>query len=337
VILFKMKINCVFLTSVIGALLVSNWAQAQTTYSIEKEIAIAPDGSGKCVLAVDQASHRLFVAGDALISVVDVGAAKTVGVVTNAPGGFGFAGAFSGHVAYWGDAAKSGMRIIDTTRFKQRGFAKTEKPPGLLLYQPRGDSLIVFGKSDASVSIYEADDADFMRSIALPGVVVAAAPDAKSGLIYAVTQDAVVSIAPSKKSATNSWPVAPGVKPTGIAVDSSASRLFVACANKTLVLMNSTNGAVAASIAIGEGNNSVAFDPATRLVFSCCESGGAAIIREDPEDKLTAVATLDTPSGARASALDLASHKFYVAVPGATETRILVYGSQKPANPPAQQ
>ena len=54
-----------------------------------------------------------------------------------------------------------------------------------------------------------------------------------------------------------------------MAIDVKNHRLFLGCDNKLMVMMDSTDGKVLASVPIGQGVDANAFDPgtATRLCF----------------------------------------------------------------------
>jgi DNA-binding beta-propeller fold protein YncE len=109
------------------------------------------------------------------------------------------------------------------------------------------------------------------------------------------------------------WPIAPGEEASGMAIDVAHHRLFLGCGNKLMVMMDSTNGRVVASVPIGEGVDANAFDPGTQLAFSSCGSGTVTIAKETSPDTLTVVQTLTTEPRARTMALDPQTHKIYLA------------------------
>src|SRR5207248_2128191 len=98
------------------------------------------------------------------------------------------------------------------------------------------------------------------------------------------------------------WPIAPGESASGMAIDLKNHRLFLGCDNRMMVMMNSGNGKVLATVPIGEGVDGNAFDPETKLAFASCGDGTTTIAKAD-SDKLTVVQTLTTAPGARTMAL----------------------------------
>ncbi len=121
-------------------------------------------------------------------------------------------------------------------------------------------------------------------------------------------------------------------------------RLFLGCGNKLMVMMDSTNGKVLATVPIGQGVDGSAFDPGTGFAFASCGDGTTTIAHEDTPDKLTVVQTLETQRGSRTMALDPKTHKIYLPsakfeAPAEGQRRgkmvpdsfkILVYGMEKP-------
>ena len=122
---------------------------------------------------------------------------------------------------------------------------------------------------------------------------------------------AVIDTKTQKVVAT--WPLAPGEEPSGLAYDADTKRLFLGCGNKLMVMMDSETGKVVATVPIGQGVDATKFDPGTRLAFCSCGDGTVTIARQDSPDKLTVVQTLKTEPRAKTMALDIKTHRIYLA------------------------
>jgi hypothetical protein len=81
--------------------------------------------------------------------------------------------------------------------------------------------------------------------------------------------------------------------------DAAHHRLFLACGNKLMVMMNSATGKVITTVPIGDRPDGCEFDPGTQLAFASCGDGTTTIAHEDVPDKLTVVQTLKTERRAR--------------------------------------
>ena len=99
-----------------------------------------------------------------------------------------------------------------------------------------------------------------------------------------------------------------------MAFDAATHRLFIGCDNKLMLMVDSTNGTIVYSVAVGAGVDSTWFDPATKLAFtSDGESGTVTIAHEESPSLLKKVQTLKTHPGARTMALDPSTHTIYLA------------------------
>jgi YVTN family beta-propeller protein len=161
--------------------------------------------------------------------------------------------------------------------------------------------------------------------------------DPAAGRVYDNLEDksAVVVIDTKTHTVAATWPITGGQGPSGMAIDTKNHRLFIGCDNNLMVMMDSSNGKVIASVPIGAGVDATAFDPGTQLAFASCGAAGATTIaHEDSPDKLTVVQTLKTESGARTMTIDPKTHKIYLSVGQrngpANNFKVLVYEMTKP-------
>ena len=57
------------------------------------------------------------------------------------------------------------------------------------------------------------------------------------------------------------WPLKGCEEPTGLAIDVAHRRLFAACGNKHMAVVDADTGRVVATVPIGEGSDGAGFDP----------------------------------------------------------------------------
>jgi outer membrane protein assembly factor BamB len=107
------------------------------------------------------------------------------------------------------------------------------------------------------------------------------------------------------------WPLAPGEGPSGIAMDAEHHRLFSACSNKKLIVLDAATGKRVADLPIGDRVDGAAFDPGLRVVVSTNGEGTLSVFHEDTADRYTKLGDVPTQRGARTVALDPASHRVY--------------------------
>jgi hypothetical protein len=95
-------------------------------------------------------------------------------------------------------------------------------------------------------------------------------------------------------------------------MDVAHHRLFSGCHNKVMMVVNSDNGAIVATLPIGEGTDATAFDPSSQLAFSSNGDGTLTVAREDGPSAIAVVQNATTKTGARTLAVDTNTHDVYL-------------------------
>ena len=101
-------------------------------------------------------------------------------------------------------------------------------------------------------------------------------------------------------------------EPAGLAIDRTKNRLFVACRNRIMLIVDADSGDVLAQVAIGEGVDAMTFDDERRLAFSSQGDGTLTVVRENGTGGYAVAQTVPTAAGARTMALDADRHRIYL-------------------------
>jgi YVTN family beta-propeller protein len=174
----------------------------------------------------------------------------------------------------------------------------------------------VFNKRGRSATVIDAATGHVVASIPNVGNPESVAVDPKAGKVFFNIEDksAIGVIDAATHTLSASWPIAPGVEGVGLAIDVEHHRLFVGTHNRALLMMDSTDGRVIASVPIETAVDSVWYDPGTRLAFSSNGEGTVTVAREESPASLTSVQTIPTRRFARTMALDPGTHALYVSI-----------------------
>lgn len=116
--------------------------------------------------------------------------------------------------------------------------------------------------------------------------------------------------------------------PRGLAIDSKRHRIFVACSNMKMAVVNGDTGSPLTSLTIGPGAEAIAYDPNRQLIFTANGGGygSISIIRQHVTDSYAVIQNLPTLHQARTLAEDPSTGTVYLVT--------TLYGAQL-ANPPA--
>jgi len=344
-----MKVN-VWLFGLITAMLCGT-VVAQDAYKSVNEIPIGGEG-GWDILTIDSNANRLFLSHSTKVVVVDLETNKVIGEIPDTPGVHAFVAIPELNRGFSSNGKADKSSVVDLKTFQTVSKIDTGKNPDAVAYDPKRAEVYVFNHSGNSVTVIDAKTQKDVATIQLDGNPEFAAVDANAGRVYVNIEDKseVEVIDAGKHEVIAHWPLAPGEEPTGIALDAAHHRLFAACHNKMLVMLDTETGKVITNVPIGAGTDGCAFDDTTQLAFVSCGEGVVTIAHEDSPDKLSIFQTLKTERGARTMAIDPKTRRIYLPTaqfqpppspsPGASPARptivpntlkLLVYGPAESA------
>ena len=286
---------------------------ADSSYQLVNTISVGGAG-GWDYLTVDPAAKRLYVSHGNRVVVIDTAKDAVVGEITNTPGVHGIALAPELGRGLVTCGRENKAAIVDLKTLQTIGKVETGGNPDAMLFEPGRREFYTFNGHGESATVIDAKSGEVVATIPLGGKPEFVACDSKAGLVFVNIEDKneIAVIDAKKRAVVKRWPIAPGEEATGLAYDEKHHRLFIGCSNKLMVMMDSVDGKVLATVPIGDGVDGNAFDPGMRFAFASCGDGTTTVAREDGE-KLAIVQVLKTEPGARTMALDPATHKIYLA------------------------
>jgi DNA-binding beta-propeller fold protein YncE len=181
-------------------------------------------------------------------------------------------------------------------------------PADKLLYAVSGDPHLATLIDPATAAV--------VGTIPLGGQPEFAVFDPQTRLIYQnlTDIDAVAVVDVARRAVVERWSIKPCRGPSGIALDDAGRRLFVVCKdNALLVVVDLSSHRIVASLAIGGGPDSVAYDPALRRIYATGKSGVLTVTQQDGPNSYRALDSIKLHFGAHTLAVDPATHRVYVA------------------------
>jgi len=96
------------------------------------------------------------------------------------------------------------------------------------------------------------------------------------------------------------WKLIGCEEPSGIAIDEKAGHLFSSCGNKRMIVVDSKNGKIIATLDTGGGTDGAAFDPQLGYVLSPNGTDATmTVVKAAPDGRYTVAAQVPTRRGAR--------------------------------------
>jgi DNA-binding beta-propeller fold protein YncE len=312
----------------LGALLVAvalagcapSAASGNGPYSVVETIPLGGSGHWDYV-SHDAAGHRLYVSHNTHVEVVDADTHKRIGSVEVA--GFahgtavdhehnrGFITVGTSSFAHGADAHE--VVAFDLQTLQVVRHIDMPKDPDGIRFEPTSKRIVAFtGESHSAVVIDPATE-QIVKTVALPSTPGSSVADSRGHLFVTLEDPADVLDFDTSSFALARRLHVPGCrKAVGVAVSTATDRLFVACRNRTLAVMNLHDGTLVASVAIARHNDAAAFDPVTRTLFVSTLDGTLSIVRDEGGDHYRLVENLPTFPGSRTLALDPATHRVYM-------------------------
>jgi DNA-binding beta-propeller fold protein YncE len=290
---------------------------APSGYTVLKTAKLGGEG-GWDYLSIDPDAARLYVTRGTHVMVLDTNTLTIAGDIGGMKGIHGVALAPQLHRGFISDGKAGTVIVFDTLTLAKIATLQAGKKPDAIIYDPASKKVLCFNGKSEDVTAFDAgfDPASPPAgpTLALSGAPEFAAADG-TGKVYVNLEDksALVELDTVTMKLLNTWPLAPGDGPTGLAIDRANRRLFAACANKLMVIVDADTGKVLKTTPIGGHVDAAAFDPEAKLAFTSNGQGTLSVVIEVGPNDFETLAPVTTQAGARTMALDPKTHLIYLA------------------------
>lgn len=286
---------------------------AQSGYQIVNKIHLEGNG-GWDYLSMDEGSSRLYVSHGMVTQVVDLTKNALLATIPDTKGVHGIALATDLNKGFISNGRDTSVTIIDLKTLKTIDKVKvTGNNPDAILYDPFSNKVFTFNGRSSNSTVIDAKTNKVIATIPLIGKPEFSVTDLK-GYIYVNIEDksSICKINTSTLKVEQTWSIAPGEEPSGLAIDLKNHRLFSVCGNKLLMVINSDNGKVITSLKIGENVDGVSFDTVLKRIYSSNGEGTLTVIQEKDADTYSVIENFPTQKGARTITLNSKTHKVYL-------------------------
>lgn len=283
------------------------------THAEWKEVArhALAGAGGWDLLVVDSASRQAFITRGEHLMVADIDSGKVVGDVGGLKRAHGVALVPAQKRGYVSSGGDDRVVAFDLESLKViANIAVTGKNPDAMLFDEASKHVFVFNGRSNNISVIDPATNEVVVTVALPGKPELAVSDGH-GKVFVNLEDKnqIAEIDAGANKVITTWPLGTCEEPTGLAIDVAHMRLFSVCSNKKMVVVDSADGRVVATLPIGDGPDGAVFDPQTATVFSSNSDGTLTVVHEDDPAHFSVIANVATPLRSRAIALDSKTHQ----------------------------
>jgi len=220
------------------------------------------------------------------------------------------------NVAFVTRSEENTVDVFDPTSLRLLARIPVADDADAILYVPSVKLLYVANGDAKIATLIDPERRMTVGTVSLPGKPEFPALDSQSGFLYQNLEDinSIVAIDLGQRVVTGQWSLAPCDGPSGMAINSEQRRLFAVCSrNATLVVFDLESHQVIASLKIGGGPDSVAFDGTLHRIYCAGKAGRLTVIQQDGPNAYRVLDEIHTHYGAHTLALDPVSHRVFVA------------------------
>jgi YVTN family beta-propeller protein len=286
-------------------------AQAPANFHVTRSIALGGDGSWD-YLRFDPMRNRLFVSRSTRVMVVDLTEGKLAGEVPDTDGVHGVALDADLGRGVTSNGKANTASIFDLDSLKVLAKVPTGAKPDGILWEPFTRTVLTMNGAANTITVIDVATEKALGAIPLPGRPESAVSDGR-GKVFVNLEDKnqIAEIDIAARSVEQTWNLAGCAEPTGLAIDTAHARLFSACHNGALIVVDAATGGNILKVPIGLGVDAAAYDPEIHAVFTSNKEGSISVIEQADADTYRNLQTVPTLPGAKTMALDPARHVVY--------------------------
>ena len=185
--------------------------------------------------------------------------------------------------------------------------------PDAIVYDPCSQQVFTFNGKSANATVLDARNNQVVDTLPMAGKPEFAVVDGKGKLFVNIEDKSLLCrIDTRTRKVEQTWSIAPGEEPSGLAMDVAGQRLFSVCGNKLMVIVDAQSGKVVSSLPIGDRVDGVAFDPGLKRAYSSNGDGTLTVVQCTGPDQYTVLETVPTQKGARTVVVDALTHHVFL-------------------------
>ncbi len=294
------------------ALATSLLAQSSSSYRITHTYKLGGDGRWDYVIP-DPPNHRLFIARENRVMVVDENSGKLLGEVTGIHGAHGTALADATGHGFATSGDDQSVVMFDLKTFEVLGRIPAAEDADAIIFDKPSNRVFTLNGDAHSSTVIDAPAGKLVTNIPLGGKPENGV-SAGNGKVYANITDTSEIVEIDAKTATvaRRWSTAPCKQPVPMAIDTAHHRLFSGCRSGVMAISDYQAGKVVATVPIGAGVDGAGYDAASGDAFASNANGTLTVIHQDSPDQYRVIENVPTPQGSRNMGLDPTNHRIFV-------------------------
>jgi DNA-binding beta-propeller fold protein YncE len=283
------------------------------TYEITHTYNVGGEGGWDYVIP-DAPNHRLFVARQNRVSVIDMNTGRLIAEIPGINGAHGTALVSDIGRGFATSGNDSSIMMFDAKSYKTLLKIRAAEDADAIIYDPASKHVFSFN-GDANTSTV----VDPRRGTVVANVALGGKPEygqsSRDGKVYVnlVDSSQIAEIDTRTNSVSRRWSTAPCKSPVSMAIDIAHHRLFSGCRSGVMAISDYAKGVVVATVPIGQGVDGAGWDASRRDAFASSADGTLTVVHQDSPNKYHVVENVQTGERARNMGFDPQTHRIYLA------------------------
>jgi YVTN family beta-propeller protein len=187
------------------------------------------------------------------------------------------------------------------------------RKPDFILFEPTTARVFAFNGTSYDVTVIDSRTNRVVATFPIPSEPEGAVADGKGSIFLNIElTHQMVRIDAASATVTATWSLLPCERPVGLAWDGRHRRLFSACANRMMAVVDADTGKVVATPAVGEKTEGAAYDSTNSLVFTANRDATLSVLAQKSADAYEVVQTLPTVAATKTMIVDPDTGTVYI-------------------------
>lgn len=287
-------------------------ASAAQNYHVSNQWKVGGQGGWDYLLS-DDAAHRLYIAHNSRVEVVDTKTGKLLGAVTGLKSTHGVALNPDGKTGYISDGAGNSIVIFNRADFSVVATVPAGTNPDAIAFEPATKTVWAFNGRSNNISVLDTASNSVVATLPVPGKPEFSQVD-EHGAVFVNIEDKneIMKFDAAGRKPVATWPLPGCESPSGMAIDRAKHRLFSVCDGSKMAVVDYDSGKLLGLASIGKSPDAAGFDPKRGFAFSSNGGDGTLTVIDAGKSGFPVLQTVKTAKGARTMALDEATGRIYL-------------------------
>jgi YVTN family beta-propeller protein len=282
---------------------------AQSGGSYHQVHEYKPGGEGGWdYIYMDADSRLLYISRGTHVQVMNIDDGTVKGDITGLQGVHGIAIDKKSNKGFISDGRDNSVVVFDLKTNQQTGKVSAGTNPDAIIFDSGSGRVFAFNGRSSNATAIDASNNSVAGTIALDGKPEFGAADGKGKVFVNIEDKSEIQEIDSKAlKVIATWPLAPCESPSGLAIDANEERLFAACENSMMGIVDGKTGKVIATPQTGKGSDASAYDKGVHQAYTSNGEGTITVVKENG-GQFSVAENVPTKRGARTMTIDEKTH-----------------------------